>query len=192
MAAPQFLGMVYSDSVFIDDAPLEFISTSLNYGRNTLRTAVHRWELSIGLEPDSLGAKQSAAKLQAHIAEYGHHGKFTLPMPQHLGLTMPSSAVSASSGDAGSNAVEVSTSTVVHRGTFFTIGTDKKVYVAFKERRGNGTLSVYPALQKAASGNLNFAPMLTCRYSLDYLKRVGYVEGAAINRFTILVEEAPV
>ena len=177
--------MDYSTPLTIEDVVQETITSTINLQPKGIVTGLQQWVLTIPLQPDSSGALQGAAKLQAHVAKYGSLDTFTLPMPQHLGIDIPRAA-RRGTGSLGSNSILIAGGSVP-AGVFFTIGDDPKVYVTTDE---GAEVGIHPNLRTVENNApMNFSPDLTCRYSPDYQRRITYVRGI-INRFIIIVEEA--
>lgn len=181
----QFLGLDYVTNLSFEDVKQEYIQDASNFKRNALITDAQRWGFTIGLV-DTHGAKRGGAKLQSHYAKHGHHTSFQLPCPLHMGIVVPVGTKNAT-GAVGSDMLTMTGSEEVEDGTFMTIGTDPKVYLA--TATDATTISVYPNLRQAASGAaINFAPMLTCYYAQEYLGVIT-ITGGVVLRHTIIVDE---
>ena len=195
--AQEFLGLRYSSSdVNIDQK--QYATEAESYARQTVDLGIERYRITIILELDSKGAKMAASKLRRHRQKHGLHSRFTMPMPQDLGIgDAPEGDVTAAEDtDKGDSTVVVtkdSQSVVIPEGRFFTFSGHKKVYVIDSERRlagNNVEITIQPALQKSVDDGeaLDFTPDVTVKYALDAVMRFDYFDGI-LNRLSLSVVE---
>ena len=127
---------------------------------------------------DSLGAK-----LMAHRRRHKGGKTFTVRMPQHLGVVVPTQTIrlrAAAAARSTALPVDSTENFRIDEDTFFTVAGDPKVYQALADVGPTtglqGTIQIDPSLRKAAPDNaiLNFAPDITLRYAA----------GAASIRYT--------
>lgn len=188
---PKFLGLNYVTPITIESVRRTYVSDGVNLRRQIIETDAQRWKLSITLEPT---ADAEGARVVGHRWNQGISGTFTVEMPQPLGITLPSSvtvgAGGASAGDA-SIPVSLSGNSTLRGGTFFTIGSDAKVYQAGDDRAGPGDMSITPPLQVdcSAGDTIDVTPVITVRYAPEETHTQSWQQGR-LTSVTINVEEA--
>ena len=152
------------------------------------------FRLRFEIEPDFFGNNLTGAKIMAHRAEYGIKNAFTMPMPQHLGINVPSGtqrlSVASAARDTSIRVILSGSSSPIQTGAFFTVAGDAKVFMALNDLSATGTLKIYPAMRKALARNaqLDFTPDIKVRYSPSNNYIAGYRAGAIFTK-TIEVEE---
>ena len=183
----KFLGFDVITPLIIGEERIEYFSDTGNLSRAIVESTASRIYLTLTLAPDARGSHEMAAKLVAHRGKVGYTA-FTIPMPQHLGITSPASATGTASKNAKS--MTLNTSADVSAGTYFTVGTAKQVYVLTDDATAGGSVSVgiSPIAQTALSGTVDFSPDITVRYRPGAPRSVQYTDGV-ITRATIELEE---
>ena len=154
-----------------------------------------KWVLRLTLEVDVNGRRDKMAQRTAHRFSQGAT-PFSTPMPSVTGKARPAVGVAL---DASANAGDVQIRVDKSSGTdesigpleFFTIGTDKKVYMTTGTTAVSTTarnMGVFPKLRKSAANNtaLNFAsPMAWVVYSPQSIKQLQIVNGVEQPTFEI-------
>ena len=197
-----FQGFRYITPLSIGETRWERSSETLTLVRQVLTNGAQRWTLDITLEPDSKGAKRAGGKMQAHKAKHGMGGKFSLPMPQHLGVPEFAKAVTVSvAALASSESIMVKANPgnpqtwTIPEGRFIAFAGHTKVYIVTDDlklvRSNPGKLMIYPALQKSVALNaaIDDTPDILVQYLAEALVSEQYRDGILYSP-TLRVEEA--
>lgn len=211
---PNFQGLQYSTPLTVNSNQRELITETLNLKRQAVGNGSQRWELQITLAPsDNREAVPGGARLGVHRTINGLSSSFDIPMPQPIGLTIPSSAdirpVATSSGEvsggegllrlrrlSGQPDVDLSI------GTYFAIANSdgspdalhRKVYqiidtVTVDDNTTNVT--IFPPLLEdvGITKRIDLSPDLLAYYAQDGSAGVTYSDGI-LTQATISVIEA--
>ena len=164
----EFLGARYALPLVITDSRDRFAGRTTNRLRRSFAGAAQQWLLEITLEPDGAGARQFAARLQAHQAEHGMRDVFRVPMPQHWGNPIIDDATITvfETADAGASEVRLAKTSTgrleIPAGQFVRVGASRKIHmvledVVFANVAARPTVKVYPDLVREATAGQRLA-----------------------------------
>ena len=168
--------MAYDLPITFTNSRDRFMGRTVNRKRRAFTGAGQQWMIEMTLHDDGAGSNMLGAKIMAHQALHGTAGKFSLALPQQLGIDVIDDTITLSEkADAGSTSIKVAkTSTGVLEipaGYVFTLAGDEKVYmvmedVRFANRAARPVVKIEPGLLKdAASGAaLDLDPEIMVRW----------------------------
>jgi len=143
---PKFLNFDYVTPVTIKNNEPKFVTDTLSLRRQTVRTGVQRWELTVGFK----GGKSDnlLGALQAHYMRLGDTAfNFAMPQPfmiDTLDTDVYEPTTGTADGTAGSTTVTLSSAGIYPVGWFVKFSNHNKVYMVTES---NGiTLKIAPAL----------------------------------------------
>ena len=200
MAEESFLGIRYSTPLNVTIDQKQFSTETENYDRQTINLGFERYRIDVTFELDGFGELMAASKLRRHRQKHGLGSRFTMAMPQDLGVgDAPSVDVTVrGTVDKGDDTVQMITgdrTVQIPVGRFITFSGHKKVYViesfSYRPFQVYGDAVIQPNLQKnIANGELvNFTPDITVRYALDGTASFGYTRGAMSKLSMSVVED---
>jgi len=143
---PKFLNFDYVTPVTIKNNEPKFVTDTLSLRRQTVRTGVQRWELTVGFK----GGKSDnlLGALQAHYMRLGDTAfNFAMPQPFMIDTSdtnVYSPTTGTASGDSGSTSITLSSAGTYPVGWFIKFSDHNKIYMVTES---SGTsLKVAPAL----------------------------------------------
>jgi hypothetical protein len=179
-------GIYMSDgSVLAFAAPISVISNkpvfamdTMNLQRTTYGNPAQRWEIKTNLVPTN-----DSAEFFVHSVLNNFDSVFDIQMPQvYRGKNYQKNSVSmTASGAAGSTQVSVSGSGLL-KGEFVRFVGHNKTYM-IASNQTSGTVTVFPRLKKAVSGEMQRGDNVHFRATYDSTNVVGmiYVDGVLMD-----------
>jgi hypothetical protein len=210
----KFLGLDYITPIKIASEERVSITETLSLKRQSISNDTHRWALGITLAPSNnkggTAADAHGAKLSVHKTLNGIHKSFTLPMPQHLGLSYSPSNLNDRNAGSATSAGAVDTDSTFGRhgilnltpnvsgsipaGWFIGFENHSKVYQVIEEvtlTNGNSVVAkIHPPLVSniSQSTNLITDPDITVFYAQDSDESVTYTSGIMVQASISVVE----
>ncbi|WP_065324368.1 hypothetical protein [Tritonibacter mobilis] len=182
----------------INDMRIQFVNESLSLKREITTLAAQRFDLTFSVKPSHDGTAMAVA----HMANFDNVE--TMVMPQAIGadekLTLTGTATVKTAGSAGSNNVEIATSSgfgVIPAGYFIKFSNHSKIYLTTADvdlsDATNKSLNIYPRLLKSVPVNstIQTGNDAIYTYKRDLIGRgVTFVGGVLSNPGSIkLIEE---
>jgi len=210
----KFLGLDYITPIKISSNQRVAINETLSLKRQSVSNDAQRWELGITLAPSNNkgGTTNDAhgAKLSVHKTLNGVHKPFTMPMPQHLGLSYSPTNLNNMPAGAATSAGAVATDSTFGRhgivnlvpnrdgylqaGWFIRFANHSKVYQVLEylelEDGTSSVLKIHPPLLSTvpSGGVIKSDPDITVYYAEDSDESVTYTNGIMVNASINVVE----
>lgn len=168
-----------------------FVSDALSLKRSTYSRSAQRWEIETNLQP----LVETANDLFVNIVTKGKSETVQALMPQNYAVSLKrtSTAVVTATGLIGSSTVAIiGNNGLIPKGCFVRFSENSKIYMTTANLIGNGNLSIYPPLKKAATGGVMTYKddvIFECFYDTDVITGMVYTDGILMDTGSIKLIE---
>jgi hypothetical protein len=174
----------------ISNKPI-FVSDALSLKRSTYSRSAQRWEIETNLQP----LVETANDLFVNIVTKGKSETVQALMPQNYAVRLKRTATAmiTATGTIGSSTVTIIGSNgLIPKGCFVRFFENPKIYMTTSDLTGNGSLSIYPPLRKAAIGGIMAYKddvIFECFYDTDTITGMVYTDGILMDNGNIKLIE---
>lgn len=151
-----------------------------------------RWRMTYTIT-DEWGSGKLGARWQAHRLRYGYGDPFGIPLPQHMGIVVPTGSRSVSgSRSVGQDSV-LANSSGIEEGTFIQFSGQTRIY--FVEAVSGRALTLSPELKAAVGSGTRIIvadPMtLRAKHAREQPPEITYEDGVVVQiTFTVVESHA--